>query len=112
MYTIATLLCFASVWSLFSSAQKVEFEKRHLTLALAKNGKIAKGISVALYLGSTLLFCSLLGYGTGILGSIILWMIFASVVVLFAPFPTLRFVHLILMVGVLILLELLSYFIS
>ncbi|MEM8999546.1 MAG: hypothetical protein AAGB24_04715 [Bacteroidota bacterium] len=111
MYTLAIVLCFGSVWALFSTANKVEFEKKGVTLSLSNNVLLAKGLSLILVLLSTLLLCNLLGIAVGILSNFVIWMIFGSAVALFAPFPKLRWVHLILIIVLFSVLEVLFHFV-
>lgn len=110
MYTLAIILSFCSVWSLFSAANKVEFGKTNITLTLSKKTKVAKLLAMVSFLVSTILLWYLLGASVGILASSVIWMILASLVVLFAPFPKLKSFHLILLGLVLLAIELLFKF--
>ena len=105
MYTLAIVLSFFSVWSLFAITEKVEFNKKRLTLALSENVGLAKVVSFLSFLTATILLGSLLGPAVGILANTVIWMIFASCIVLFAPFPKLRLPHLVLIIVVLLGLE-------
>ncbi|MEL6916195.1 MAG: hypothetical protein AAFO99_00555 [Bacteroidota bacterium] len=110
MYTLAVILSFCSIWSLFSAANKVEFDKKNITLTFSKKTRVTKIVALVSFLGAMALLWYLLGAVVGILASTVIWMILASLVVLFAPFPKFRGVHLILIVALLLCIELLLNF--
>ncbi|MEM9142621.1 MAG: hypothetical protein AAGA86_06505 [Bacteroidota bacterium] len=112
MYTLVILLSFVSVWCLYAASKKVAFAKNNITLTLSRHPKAAKIAALVAFLGSTLLLIFLLGTAIGILASSIVWMIIASCVVLFAPFPKLKLGHLIFILALLLGTELLLKFMS
>ena len=111
MYTLAIFLSFCSIWSLFAAADKVEFAKTKMTLTLSKKTKVTKMVALVAFLGATGMLSYLLGPVVGILSSCVLWMILASLIVLFAPFPNLRFIHLSLLFGLLFGIDMLFTYI-
>jgi len=111
MVTLAVVLSFVSVWGLLASAKKVEFEKKGTTLLLSKNTGAAKVVALVSFLISTIVFCFLFGSTVGIISSGVLWMILASLTLLFAPFPKLSYRFLAGMIVLCVVFELLFHFI-
>ena len=111
MYSLSIITSFLSVWCLFAASAKVEFTKKHLTLRLAKHPTLSIGLSAGLFLGGTILLCTRLGVVTGILAEVFVWIMLASGVLLFAPFPKLKGFHVLLMGLLIIGIELLFTFI-
>lgn len=111
MITLALVLSFLSVWGLLASANKVEFEKKGMTLLLSKNTRAAKAVALVSLLLSTIVLCFLFDITVGIISSMVVWMIIASLVVLSTPFPKLSYRFLMGMIVICIVFELLFHFI-
>ncbi|WP_159090838.1 hypothetical protein [Aquimarina aquimarini] len=103
MYSLAIVTSFLSVWCLYAISERVDFVKKNITLVLSKNTKATQIVALVFFFASTFVLCFSLGLVTGIFSSLLIWMTLASSVLLFAPFPKLKYTHLILL-GVLIII--------
>lgn len=111
MYSLSLIISFLSIWCLFATSPKVEFVKKHLTLALSQKKTLARGLSLGLLFIATLLLSLHLGIVTGVLTELCIWLLLASIIVLFAPFQKLNRLQLILIGVVVISIELSLIFI-
>ena len=105
MYSLSIIFSLVSVWCLYATARKVEVEKKHLLRYLAERPGISKALAVFFFLLSTALLSQYIGIASGILGSVVLWSIWMSCVVLFAPFQALKQQHVILISAIVLSLE-------
>ncbi|MEM6725424.1 MAG: hypothetical protein AAF598_15390 [Bacteroidota bacterium] len=76
-----------------------------MTLYLAERVQLSRSLSALFFVLSTALLIFNTGPAVGVLNSFIVWMVLASLVLLFAPFPKIRLLHLVLLSGILILIE-------
>lgn len=109
MYSLAIIFSFISIWCLFATSKKVEHTKTGITLLLANNTKVAKIASLVLFLVTIVLLSYCMGFVTGLLTSIVLWMFLASCIVLFAPFK-LETIQIIAIISLIVGLEFVSTF--
>lgn len=107
MYTVSIGLTLISIVCLYSISDKVEVEKKGILLWL-QNHKIVSMVTVsATFILSASLLIHILGLATGIFVSIGVWMLLASLMVLFAPFQVIKFIHVGLIILVFTALEIL-----
>ncbi|MEM1120720.1 MAG: hypothetical protein AAGJ18_09745 [Bacteroidota bacterium] len=105
MYTLSLFACFISVFFHYAIAPKTDITKTGLTLRLSQSrwwamlGAIASGLIMAAAL------IALEGPMTGIFASMVLWMIGASLMLLFRPFQKVRLWHILAFGGVFCLIE-------
>lgn len=112
MYSLAIILSFLSVWSIFSKTKKVEFIKKNFTLYLYNNKVIADLLALSSLLIATILLSINLGIVAGIFTEITIWMLLASGVLLFTPFQKITAKHLFLFCLLIISIESLFYFLD
>lgn len=93
MYSLGIGLAFFSVFCLYSATNKVEVMKIGLIHYLALRSAMAKCLSILLLMSSTWSFMTMLVSTSGIFCSITLWMLFASVFLLFMPFQKMSRFH-------------------
>lgn len=96
MYSLSTIFSLLSVYCLYATAKKVEIDKKQLFRYLDSHPGISKTLAVFFFLFSTILLTASLGVASGILGSVVLWSIVMSCMVLFTPFQTIKQYHIIL----------------
>lgn len=106
MYTLSFLLSFFSVWSLFSTASKVEYEKVNVSKYLSQNAMVARVAAVVLFLLSTIALCYVKGNAVGILFSFLVWMTLASIILLLVPFDKISWKHISIVALISLTLEL------
>ena len=90
MYSLPIIFSLISVYCLYATAKKVEVDKKHLMRFLEARPGISKTLAAFFFLLSTMLLCWYIGIVSGILGSIVLWSIWMSCMVLLAPFQVLK----------------------
>lgn len=105
MQSLAIILLFGSAWCVYSKSAKVEFTKKGWTLWLSNHPRFALGVALAAYSAGTFLLTQSLGVVAGVLAGLVIWMIVASLVLLFAPFQKLKALHLGLIISLLLALE-------
>ena len=112
MYSLSIISSFLSIFILYVGAEKTEYQPKETTLikvidVLTVHGLKGKIASCMLFLFSTILLINEMGFASGIYGSMVLWILLASTIVLFAPFQKLKAFHLLSLGVLMLILELL-----
>ncbi|MEM6318054.1 MAG: hypothetical protein AAF960_10310 [Bacteroidota bacterium] len=105
MYTLSLLACFGSVFCHYAIAQKTDITKTGLTLRLSQSRLWATLAAIVSGLIMTAALIALEGPMTGIFTSMVLWMIGASLMLLFRPFQKVQLWHILVFGGVFCLIE-------
>ncbi|MEM7550980.1 MAG: hypothetical protein AAF363_14950 [Bacteroidota bacterium] len=94
-YSFSIVSTLFSVVALYAISDKVEIEKEGALKWLSDRVVFSRALSVLSFLIACFLVCTKLGVANGILASSVLWMIGASLMLLFAPFKTISGIHLV-----------------
>lgn len=94
MYSLSILCCFLSVGCLYTTAQKTELEKKGVLEWLSQHATFSRLLSFVLLFACFLLLLQRMGLTISILTSVCLWMLTACLMVLFAPFHKVTYIHL------------------
>ena len=102
VYSLSIISSFLSVFILYAVAEKTAYQPTGTILikvadALAVYVLKGKILSFILFLLSTILLIDGMGLASGIFGSMVLWILLASAVLLFAPFQKLKAMHLLVL---------------
>lgn len=108
MYSLSIIFSFCSVWCLLAVSERIELEKKGVTLLLSKNKKVAKIVAFLFFIAATGLLIDILGTASGIFSSLSLWMIAASFIVLFTPFKNFKTYYLFIITISIVAIELLN----
>lgn len=105
MITIALCLSFISIYCLYAVSDRVEIEKKGIMLFFKNKQVLAVVIAGLTFLVSTIIFTYKFGLGVGIFTSLSLWMVLASLIILFLPFQVIKWPHLALAFLVVAIIE-------
>ncbi|GEM_PF-5624866 len=85
LYTIGIVLVLISVSTFYYSATKIEINKNKLILQLGKQKLIVRILGIISGLGSVYFFQTQISMLAAIFSVLVLWMVIASLLTLFAP---------------------------
>lgn len=106
MYTLLFCLVTLSFFMLYNSSQKVKFTKHCLFTTWIRNNRMtAKSIAYALLLSSLLLQILVNGIGVGLINYVMFLMLTASLTVATYPTISMKYTHVLSLVGVSLLFE-------
>ena len=111
MYSVVIFNMLLSVISLYALTEKLEIQKTGIILWLSKKATISRFVAIGAFLIGAAILIVKSNIVSGILASILVWILLACMVSLFAPFKKVRVMHMVLFFTSLVLVEALYFLI-